>query len=109
MELIDVLLVPSIFQSWQAGSLALFKPNFADCLYAGIVLFHLATVAARLHDRDRDRNGGLSLTAFLPFISLVLYLYLLTMPGSNDQNRFGVPDLFLSSEAGCVSTAQWAS
>lgn len=42
----------------------------------------------RLH--DRNHSGWWSLIMLIPFVSLLLYLYLL-VPGSKTSNRFGAP------------------
>jgi|GEM_PF-5419087 len=53
----------------------------------GAVFFSLRGTALRMH--DIDRSGWYALLALVPYVNLVLFLLLIIMRGSDDNNRFG--------------------
>lgn len=66
------------------------KWNKSTFIVAAIIGFHVSTVVARLH--DRGLSGWVGTLTFAPIVNLVLYLYLLMMPGTPGNNRFGPPN-----------------
>lgn len=51
--------------------------------------FHLTFTARRLH--DTNRSGWFSILVLIPVINIFAYLYLIFMPGTQQQNNYGSP------------------
>lgn len=51
--------------------------------------FHLTFTARRLH--DTNQSGWFSILVLIPILNICLYLYLIFMPGTQQQNNYGSP------------------
>lgn len=58
-------------------------------VYIGILVLTIGYMVRRLH--DLDHSGWFSLLILVPFVNLLLALYLLFAPGKSGANRFGPP------------------
>lgn len=78
------------FYAGHSGSqgLALVATGLSVVMWLVFVLPCMAATIRRLH--DTDRSGWWMLLAFVPFVSLVLLVFLL-LPGTARDNRFGAP------------------
>ncbi|HEY4375296.1 MAG TPA: DUF805 domain-containing protein [Burkholderiales bacterium] len=57
--------------------------------YVAMVVFAIFIAIQRCH--DCDNSGWLVLLMLVPFINLIMILYLIFMPGTQGRNRFGAP------------------
>ena len=78
------------FYAGYSGSqgLALVSTSLSVVMWLVFALPCIAATIRRLH--DTDRSGWWLLLAFVPFVSLVLLVFLL-LPGTPGDNRFGAP------------------
>lgn len=88
-----IVSIPLYLLSFYAGhsgsqGLALVATGLSVVMWLVFVLPCMAATIRRLH--DTDRSGWWMLLAFVPFVSLVLLVFLL-LPGTPGDNRFGAP------------------
>lgn len=88
-----IVSIPLYLLSFYAGhsgsqGLALVATGLSVVMWLVFVLPCMAATIRRLH--DTDRSGWWMLLAFVPFVSLVLLVFLL-LPGTPRDNRFGAP------------------
>ncbi|WP_447905640.1 DUF805 domain-containing protein [Stenotrophomonas sepilia] len=89
---IMIISIPLYLLSFYAGysgsqGLALVVTGLGVVMWLAFVLPSIAATIRRLH--DTDRSGWWLLLGFVPFVSLVLLVFLL--PGTPGGNRFGAP------------------
>lgn len=90
---IMIISIPLYLLSFYAGysgsqGLALVVTGLGVVMWLAFVLPSIAATIRRLH--DTDRSGWWLLLGFVPFVSLVLLVFLL-LPGTPGGNRFGAP------------------
>ena len=90
---IMIISIPLYLLSFYAGysgsqGLALVATGLGVVMWLAFVLPSIAATIRRLH--DTDRSGWWLLLGFVPFVSLVLLVFLL-LPGTPGGNRFGTP------------------
>ncbi|AVH93192.1 TPA: DUF805 domain-containing protein [Stenotrophomonas maltophilia] len=90
---IMIISIPLYLLSFYAGysgsqRLALVVTGLGVVMWLAFVLPSIAATIRRLH--DTDRSGWWLLLGFVPFVSLVLLVFLL-LPGTPGGNRFGAP------------------
>ncbi|MCU1054800.1 DUF805 domain-containing protein [Stenotrophomonas maltophilia group sp. RY12688] len=90
---IMIVSLPLYLLSFYAGysgsqGLALVVTGLGVVMCLAFVLPSIAATIRRLH--DTDRSGWWLLLGFVPFVSLVLLVFLL-LPGTPGGNRFGAP------------------
>ena len=90
---IMIVSIPLYLLSFYAGysgsqGLALVVTGLGVVMCLAFVLPSIAATIRRLH--DTDRSGWWLLLGFVPFVSLVLLVFLL-LPGTPGGNRFGAP------------------
>jgi len=90
---IMIISIPLYLLSFYAGysgsqGLALVITGLGVVMWLAFVLPSIAATIRRLH--DTDRSGWWLLLGFVPFVSLVLLVFLL-LPGTPGGNRFGAP------------------
>ncbi|HEL4115753.1 TPA: DUF805 domain-containing protein [Stenotrophomonas maltophilia] len=90
---IMIISIPLYLLSFYAGysgsqRLALVVTGLVVVMWLAFVLPSIAATIRRLH--DTDRSGWWLLLGFVPFVSLVLLVFLL-LPGTPGGNRFGAP------------------
>ncbi|MES9028203.1 DUF805 domain-containing protein [Stenotrophomonas sp. BSUC-16] len=90
---IMIISIPLYLLSFYAGysgsqGLALVVTGLGVVMWLAFVLPSIAATIRRLH--DTDRLGWWLLLGFVPFVSLVLLVFLL-LPGTPGGNRFGAP------------------
>lgn len=54
-----------------------------------MIVFSFSLAVRRLH--DLDKSGLMSLLLFIPFINLIITVYLIFKQGSNGNNQYGKP------------------
>lgn len=90
---IMIISIPLYLLSFYAGysgsqGPALVVTGLGVVMWLAFVLPSIAATIRRLH--DTDRSGWWLLLGFVPFVSLVLLVFLL-LPGTPGGNRFGAP------------------
>ncbi len=90
---IMIISIPLYLLSFYAGysgsqRLALVVTGLGVVMWLAFVLPSIAATIRRLH--DTDRSGWWLLLGFVPFVSLVLLVFLL-LPGTPGGNCFGAP------------------
>ena len=74
---------PQAFKAFTSGAMGVVFWG----LYVVFMVYYLALIRRRLN--DMDRSGWLMLLMLVPFINLILALFLLFAPGTHGRNRFG--------------------